>query len=106
MNKFKLLIALSALLLCSWSANADGTVHLVTNTSDSGDGSLRAAIAALGGNGGLPPAFGADVDTIRFELGPNLHKGDTIVFLSLITTPQNRNAVIDGGDNHILKCTT
>jgi predicted outer membrane repeat protein len=93
-NKMIRFIAIALMLGNYWAANAAGTVRLVTNTNDSGDGSLRAAITALAGTG---TATGA-VDTIRFD--PNL-KGDTIVLATYLSI-NSRNVVIDGENNHIV----
>jgi hypothetical protein len=93
-NKFKLFIAVSALLLCSWTVHADGTVRWVTTKDFTGPGSISEAVAALAGDGSLTAA----VDTIRFSSDL---KGDTIVFESVIAIG-GRNVVIDGEDNHIV----
>jgi predicted outer membrane repeat protein len=97
-NKLKLFIAVTALLLCSWTVHAAGTVYTVTSAADTDiQGTLRYIfLHSLATTSGTT-VTGA-VDTIRFDESLT---GATIVFGSPIVIPA-RNFVIDGEDRHIV----
>jgi hypothetical protein len=95
-------ITIALMLGNYWTANAAGTVRLVTTTADDAttppEGSLRAVFAALAGDG----TETAVVDTIRFD---SSLKGNTIVMaapIELSGSAKTKNFVLDGEDNHIV----
>ena len=75
----------SALLLCLAAASAGAATFTVTNTADSGPGSLRQAILDANANAGL--------DTIAFDIpGAGVHTITPATSLDVLTGP----VVIDG----------
>jgi hypothetical protein len=74
-----------ALILSLGTASASATTYTVTNTADSGAGSLRQAITDANTNGGT--------DTIAFNIpGSGVHTIDVPTALPTITSP----VIIDG----------